>query len=145
MHVAYWYSYETSLLLHGDVTIAGMGCKFWPMLGTNGNWTVRVLQRATPSVTRGIRLQWSSLRTRDTLTYCRAFGCGAVMVCFYDLSVLRLGFEHPIFCMRGERSKSLRHRRVWTNIMLKCDLFTWTYNNYVYINIIKPHVNIIIM
>ena len=32
------------------------GCKFWPMLGTHGHWAGSVLQRATPTVTRGIRL-----------------------------------------------------------------------------------------
>ena len=32
------------------------GCKCRPMLNTYGNWSVRVLKRATPTVTRGIRL-----------------------------------------------------------------------------------------
>ena len=32
------------------------GCKFWPMLGTLGQWAVRVRWRAKPTVTRGIRL-----------------------------------------------------------------------------------------
>ena len=27
----------------GDVTIAGEGCKLWPVLGTHGYWAVRVL------------------------------------------------------------------------------------------------------
>ena len=36
------------------------GCKFWPMLGTRGHWAVRVLKRATLTVTRGIRLLWPS-------------------------------------------------------------------------------------
>ena len=29
------------------------GCKFWPMLGCHGHWAVRVLYRATPTVTQG--------------------------------------------------------------------------------------------
>ena len=33
-------------------------------------------------MTRGIRLKWSSPRTRDTLTCCRAFGSGAAPTCF---------------------------------------------------------------
>ena len=33
---------------------------------------------------------------------CRAFGSGTVTSCFYDLGLLRLGFEHPTFCMPGE-------------------------------------------
>ena len=51
-------------------------------------------------------------RTRDTHTYCRAFGSGAVTICFYNLVLWRLGFEHPTFCFRGERSNQLRHAAV---------------------------------
>ena len=54
-----------------------------------------VLQRATPTVTRGIRLYWSSPRTYDTHTYCRTFGSGAVTTCFNNLDPSRLVFEHP--------------------------------------------------
>ena len=61
-------------------------CKVWLMLGTHGHWAVRVLYRATPTVTRDIRLLRSSPRTCDTLTYCRAFGSGAVT---------NLGVSHP--------------------------------------------------
>ena len=38
------------------------------------------------------RLNWSSPRTHDTNTYCRAIGNGAVTTCFY---VLGLSSEHP--------------------------------------------------
>ena len=65
------------------------------MLGTYGLWAVMVLQRATPTVTRGIRLYWSSPRTCDTITYCRTFGSGAVTTCFYNLDPSRLVFKHP--------------------------------------------------
>ena len=51
-------------------------CKFWPILGTYAHWTVRVLKRATPTVTRSIRLSWYSSSTRTTRTYCWAFGSG---------------------------------------------------------------------
>ena len=37
-----------------DVTVKG--CKFLPLLGTHGHRAVRVLQRATPTMTRDIRL-----------------------------------------------------------------------------------------
>ena len=47
----------------------------------------------------------------DTRTYFRAFGTGDVTTCFYELGLSRLGFEHPIFILRGERSNPLRHRR----------------------------------
>ena len=51
-----------------------------------------------------------SQSTRVTHTYCRAFSSGAVTTCFYKLGVLRLGFEHPTYHLRGERSNPLRHR-----------------------------------
>ena len=56
-------------------------------------------------------LKWSSQRTCDTHTCCRAFSRGAVTAWFYDLDLSRLGFEHPTFRMRGKRSNRLRHRR----------------------------------
>ena len=56
---------------------------------------VRVLKRATPTLTKSHRLWWSFLRTRDTHTYCRAFSSGAVTTWFYDLVLSWLGFEHP--------------------------------------------------
>ena len=40
----------------------------------------------------------------------RFFGW-AVTICFNDLGLSRLGFEHPTFRLRGERSNRLRHRR----------------------------------
>ena len=43
--------------------------------------------------------------------YCPAFGSGAVTTCFYDLGLSRLGFDHPTFCLRGQRSNPLLHRR----------------------------------
>ena len=48
--------------------------------------------------------------TCNTHTYCKAFDKGPVTTCFYDLGLSRLGFEHPIFRMRGQRSNPLRHR-----------------------------------
>ena len=82
------------------------GCKYLPFLGTHGHWAVRVLKRTTPTLTRGIRLKWSFLRTRDTHTNCRAFTCssGAVTAGFYDLGLSQLGFELPIFRLRFQRS-----------------------------------------
>ena len=62
-------------------------------------WAVRVLYfSARPTMTREIRLQWSSPRT-VTHTYCRAFRSGSVTTCFYDLSLLRLWFDiQPSAC-----------------------------------------------
>ena len=61
-------------------------------------------------------------KTRDTYTNSRAFGSVAVSTCFNDFGQSLLGFEHPVFRLRGERSKQMRHRRaklleVGTNII----------------------------
>ena len=50
---------------------------------------------------------WSSPRTRDTHTCCRAFKIGAITTFFNDLGLSRAGFEHPTFGMRGERAHQL--------------------------------------
>ena len=69
---------------------------------------VRVLQRATPTVTRGIRLYWSSPSTRDTHLM--------PMVCQWsrnyllnDSGLSRLGHKRPTFRLPGERSNPLHH------------------------------------
>ena len=46
------------------------------ILGTHDYWAMRVLKHATPTVTRAKPLWWSSPRTNDTHTYCRAFWQG---------------------------------------------------------------------
>ena len=87
-------------------------CLLWVFMpGTHCHWAVRVLYRATPALTRGICLLWSSERTRDTHTCCRAFGSGAITTCIYDKGLSRLGFKNPIFRMRGKHSNQQRHRR----------------------------------
>ena len=53
----------------------------------------------------------------DTHTYCRAFGSRAVIACFNDLGLSRLGFEHPSFRLRRELNNPLRHRRGLMNEM----------------------------
>ena len=55
---------------------------------------------------RGASVYYDNLRgpvtlkpTRDTHTYCRAFGSGAVTTCFCDLSLSQLGFKtQPSAC-----------------------------------------------
>ena len=44
-----------------------------------GHWTARVLY--TPTVTS---LKWSSPRTHDSHTFCRAFSSGAITTCFLN-------------------------------------------------------------
>ena len=74
-------------------------CKCWPMLGIHSHCAVRVLNSATPTVTRGIRL------------YCQALSSRTATTCFYHLRLSRLEFEHPTFRLRDQRSNPLRHRR----------------------------------
>ena len=79
-------------------------CKFWRILGTHGFWAVRI----TLAWIREFCLLWSSPRTEDTHTYCREFSSGATNTCFYDLCFSELRFNHPIFRIRGERSRRRR-------------------------------------
>ena len=60
------------------------------------------LDKALASVYNG------HLRGPVTLT---PIDSGAVITCFNDLGLLRLGFEHLTFRMRGKRSNPLHHRR----------------------------------
>ena len=57
---------------------------------------------------------------RDTYTYCRAFGRGAVSTCIYDLGLSQLEFEHPTFRMQAQRSnpRALRNHRGLRALML---------------------------
>ena len=89
------------------------GCKFLPFLGIHGHWAMRVLKRATPTMTRDIRLYWSSLRTRDTHPCYRAFSysSGAVTTCFHDLNLSQLGFKNHTFRLQFQRPYPLRQRR----------------------------------
>ena len=70
-----------------------------------------VLKRATSTVTRGIREQWSSPRTRDTHACCRAFCSRADNTCFKDLGL------SPTSRMRSERFTATPPRRFWTFVL----------------------------
>ena len=67
-------------------------------------------------MTRLIRWLWSSLKVRANRTCCRALDIGAVTTCFNDLGLSRLGFEHPTFRLRDQRSNPLRQRRGQYNV-----------------------------
>ena len=45
---------------------------------------------------------------------------GAVTTWFYDLCLSRLGFEHPTFCLRGQRSNPLHHHRSHISTRMYC-------------------------
>ena len=70
-----------------DLYSALMAIEYW---GLN-SWACHTY---TPTVTRAIRLKWSSPRTRDTHTCCRTFSSVAVTTRFHDF-----------FC-RGRESKT---------------------------------------
>ena len=72
----------------------------------------------TPTVTRGISLLCLSPRTRDTNTYCRAFGSGAVITCFNDLGLSRPGIE-PRSSACKANALPIRHRRR-TSLCIMC-------------------------
>ena len=89
------------------------GCKFWPMLGTHALMAIE--QWGFFSVPH-LLWHWAyvyngHLRGPVILAYWRAFSSEAVTACFYDLGLFRLGFEHPNFRLRDQRSYPLHHRR----------------------------------
>ena len=61
-----------------------------------------------PMRRKTLSIQSINPRTRDTHTYCRDFSNEAVTICFYHLSLSRLG--NTTFRLRGKRSSPLRHR-----------------------------------
>ena len=72
-----------------------------PKYGNQDHWTVIILKRATHTVTRDIRLKWSSQRTLDSHTCCRAFGSGAVSTCFFRLTSVKTEDRTLICCMQA--------------------------------------------
>ena len=85
-----------------------MTANFWP-----------ILYRATATVTLANHLWWSSLRTCDTYTCCRAFGSGAFTTCFKDL-----GQSRPVIESRSPACEAnalaLSHRCGLLEMKLKC-------------------------
>ena len=59
-------------------------CKFRPKFVTRGHWAVRVLERATPTVTWGIG-SYGHPRGTGTFTLVAVFGSGAVATCLMTL------------------------------------------------------------
>ena len=87
------------------------GCKIWPCSALMGIEQWGFL--SVPHLLWHGASVYNGPKTRDTHTYCRAFSNEAVTICFYDLGLSWLRFEHPTFNLRGERSYPLRHRRDW--------------------------------
>ena len=126
-HLGIFHSYRTS-------SLPVKGCKVWPMFGTRGHWAVRVLSRTTPTVTQGIRLYWSSPRSRDSHTCCRAFGSGAVSTCFNDLGHSRPGIEPRIRYKKQEAHRPLQSYMYYVYLKplysrILCARFGWSWFN----------------
>ena len=79
-----FHSYKEGTIIGGGCHILTYAWHSWPLSNED-----------SLAYHTDIGLYWSSPRTRETQTYCRAFGSGADSTCFYDLGLLQLGFEHP--------------------------------------------------
>ena len=91
------------------------GCKFWLMLGIYSYWAARFL--SVPHRLRHRTFVYNGhLRGPVTLTPIaeRFAYSGAITACFYDLDLSLLGFEHPTFRLRGQRSNSQRPHRCFS-------------------------------
>ena len=86
------------------------GFKFWPLFSTHGHWAERFFRVPYP-LWHGASVYNSHFRRTETLTPFWAFSSGTVTICFYDLGLSRLGFEHPNFRLWGQRSNPIRKRR----------------------------------
>ena len=104
--IGFWFE-DLFVVFHsyGDVTITGEGLQMFTYTRYSWPWNSGGSLACHTCSDRGIALQWLSLRTRDTHTYCKAFNNGAVATCFYDWGLLRLGFKHPTFRFQDECSK----------------------------------------
>ena len=93
---------------YGDVTITGEGVQILTHTCTQHSWPLSSEGSLAYHTYCDISLEWSSPKTRDTHTCCRAFGSGAVTTCFYDLGLSSLRFEIATFRIRCERSNRMR-------------------------------------
>ena len=119
-HFKFTFCFNIIFHSYGCVIFTGEG--FQILTYARHAWPLNS-EGSKPTVTRNMRLWCSSPRTRDTHTYCRAFGNGAVTTCLNDLGLLRLGFDHPTFRLRRERSNRLRHRLGWETCKCKIEYF----------------------
>ena len=90
----------------GDVIIAGEGLQIltyarhlWPLSSEDSLSCFTKCDTGHPFI-------MSSPITRDTRTYCRAFGSGAVTTCFKDLLCRDWVFEHATFLF-GDLKKNV--------------------------------------
>ena len=75
---------------------------------------MNVFKRASPTVTREIRLLLSYPRTHDIPTCWRAFSRGAVT----DLGLWQFKFENPTSSMQGSKLRNL-----WLNNICQFELY----------------------
>ena len=95
---------------YGDVTFTNEGLQIltyprhsWPLSSEGSLACHTYCDMGHPFIIVISENQWHS-------HLCRAFSSGTVTFCFYDLGLLWLGFEHPTFHLRNQRSKPLRPR-----------------------------------
>ena len=104
-----WGLSSHSRIFHSyvDVTITDEGLQTYAQhsrpLNSEGSLACQT------TLTRVIRLPWSSPRTYDTSTYYRAFSSGALTT----TKVCRAEIWTPTFRLRCERSNPIRHRGVF--------------------------------
>ena len=65
-------------------------------------------------------LSWSSPRTHDTHSYCRAISSGVVTTCFYELGLSRLG-RGPIVRKNMCYCKFMMDRQVMQKVLQKLE------------------------
>jgi hypothetical protein len=110
------------------------GCKFWPMLGTQGLWAGRDLYRATPTATRDLGL-YSLIRKAGTYVpqwdsnpWCKDHQ----IIAPYALTTAPRGLDlcNVIFIVRGVRVASLawfvwRNLHCWKSKITSLVWFVW--------------------
>ena len=110
LFVSLLYSYHSRIFhSYRDVTMIGKGLQTLTYAQHPlSHWTVKVLLRATPTMTRDIRLIRVISKYHDTYLCSRAFW-GSYHYMFYDLGLLRLKFEHSTFTLQDRHSNTLGH------------------------------------
>ena len=101
-HLSILHSYE-------DVTIAGEELQILTFARHSWPWSSEGSLTSHNYCDRGLPFNWSSPRTCDTHTCCRAFGSWAVTICFYDLGLSRPGIK-PRSPACEASALPLRHR-----------------------------------
>ena len=96
-----------------------------PMLGTHGQWAVRVLYRVTPT---GASVENGHLWGPVTLTLMPSFWQWNCQYLFLRLRSVAAGLEHPTFRLRDQHYYPLRHcpgEIKWDRSLWLLYIYTW--------------------